>query len=422
MQRHESELDVLGKKPLMKVLMLGWELPPKITGGLGVACQGLLEGLSLQPDLSLWFVLPRLHGDERVSRARLLAVRDLSPMPSFEEGRNDTSILTDRSQAGSYQQESLRGVFEYADGMDAVMRKVGSVDLIHAHDWLTYPAALQITRLRGCPMIVHVHSTEHERAGDRANPTIKDIERRGLSEADRVFAVSFRTRQILVEKYAVAPEKVEVIHNAADHQPWRSVGETQSTGVVSFIGRVAWQKGPSHFIEAAHKLSHRFPDLRFVMAGEGDRLAMMKAQAMARGIADRVDFPGFLDTVGVQELLMRTAVYVMPSLSEPFGIGALEAVHCGVPVVLSKACGVSELVKHVTQVATGDSTALAEAVAQLLTCPGEAKRQAALAQKDVRGWSWLKAAEEVLATYRSVLEPLAGVQRRTVGIGPLSIS
>ncbi len=402
--------------------MLGWELPPKITGGLGVACQGLLEGLSVQPDLSLWFVMPHLRGDEHVGGVRLLAARDRSPMLPLEEGGNATSMTTDWPEGGSYQQESIRGVFDYAARMDAVMQEVGNVDLIHAHDWLTYPAAMHIKRRWGCPMIVHVHSTEHERAGDRAHPAIRDIERRGLSEADRVFAVSFRTRQILLEKYAVAPEKVEVIHNAADHQPWRSVNEVTSTGVVSFIGRVAWQKGPSYFIEAAHKLSQWFPDLRFVMAGKGDRLAMMKAQAMARGIADRVDFPGFLDTAGVQELLMRTAVYVMPSLSEPFGIGALEAVHCGVPVVLSKACGVSELVRHVTQVATGDSTALAEAVAQLLTHPGEAKKQAALAQQDARDWSWRKAAEEVLATYRSVLEPLAGAQRRSVGISPLSIS
>lgn len=252
-------------------------------------------------------------------------------------------------------------------------------------------------------MILHVHSTEHERAGDRAHPMIRDIECRGFSEADRVFAVSFRTRQVLVEKYEVAPEKVEVVHNAADHQPWRSVGETQASGVVSFIGRVAWQKGPSHFIEAAHKLSQRFPDLGFVMAGDGDRLAMMKAQAMARGIGNRVDFPGFLDAAAVQALLKRTAVYVMPSLSEPFGIGALEAVRCGVPVVLSNACGVTELVRHAVQVESGNSTALAGGIAQLLTNPQAARKQATLAQRDVHAWSWHSAAEAVMAIYRSVL-------------------
>ncbi len=406
----------------MKVLMLGWELPPKITGGLGVACQGLLEALRVQSDLSLWFVIPRVHGDEWVSGVRLLAVRDRSPMPPLEDGDDSASITTDWSQGGSYQQESIRGVFEYAAGMDAVMREVGTVDLIHAHDWLTFPAAIRIKQRCGCPMIVHVHSTEYERAGDRAHPAIRDIERRGLQEADRILTVSSRTRRILIEKYSVAPDKVDVIHNAADHQPCRPVGETQSTGVVSFIGRVAWQKGPSHFIEAAHKLSLRFPDLRFVMAGDGDRLAMMKAQAMARDIGDRVDFPGFLDAAGVQALLRRSAVYVMPSLSEPFGIGALEAVRCGVPVVLSKACGVSELVKHVTQVETGDSTALAEAIARLLADPDAARLQAARAQQEASAWSWRNASEEVHAVYRSLLGPKTRVPRHPAGVIPQAVS
>lgn len=406
----------------MKILMLGWELPPKITGGLGIACQGLLEGLSTRRDLSICFVMPQLHGHEQVSGVRLVAACDRSPTSPLEECEGAIQITAEWPSKGSYQQESLCGVFDYAAYMETVMKEVGTVDLIHAHDWLTYPAAIRIKQRYGCPMIAHVHSTEYERAGDRAHPAIRDIERHGLQEADRVLAVSARTLRIVVEKYAVTPEKVDVIHNAADHQPWRPAGEVKLDGVVSFIGRVAWQKGPSYFIEAAHKLSLRFPNLRFVMAGDGDRLAMMKAQAMARGIRDRVDFPGFLDAAGVQTLLRRSAVYVMPSLSEPFGIGALEAVRCGVPVVLSKACGVSELVRHVTQVETGDSAALVDAIARLLAYPDVARQQAALAQQEARVWSWRNAAEEVHATYRSVLEPAAPALRHMAGTISQSIS
>ena len=406
----------------MKILMLGWELPPTITGGLGVACQGLLEGLSAQRALSICFVMPHLHDYEQVSGVRLVAACDRSSTSPLEECEGSVLTKTVWSNGGSYQQDSLRGVFDYASHMDAVMQEVGAVDLIHAHDWLTYPAAMRIKQQYGCPMIVHVHSTEYERAGDRAHPAIRDIERQGLQEADHVLAVSARTRRIVLEKYAVSPERVSVIHNAADHQPWRAAGDVQPDGVVSFIGRVSWQKGPSYFIEAAHKLSLRFPDLRFVMAGDGDRLAMMKAQAMARGIGGRVDFPGFLDATGVQALLRRSAVYVMPSLSEPFGIGALEAVRCGVPVVLSKACGVSELVRHVTQVEVGDSAALAEAIARLLADPDAARQQAALAQQEARIWSWRNAAEEVHATYRSIFVPAVPAPRHMVGTISQSIS
>jgi len=385
----------------MKVLMLGWELPPQITGGLGVACQGLLEGLSEMEDLSLCIVVPKLWGNEATCGARLIAAHDVAAMPSFDESARPAW----QACGGAYQRESVRSAWDYAATMDAVIREVGAVDLVHAHDWLTFPAAIQIKQRWGHPMIAHVHSTELERAGAHANTAIVDVERRGLAAADRVIAVSRQTSRLIVEQYGIAPDKIDVVHNAADHHPWRSPDEPRLERVVSFIGRITWQKGPSHFIEAAHKVSKQLPDVRFVMAGEGDLLAMMKALAAVRGIADRMQFPGFLDAAGVQALLARTTVYAMPSMSEPFGIGALEAIRSGVPVVLSSACGVSEVVRHATQVATGDSIGLAETIVHLLTHPEDLRRQTALAQQEAAAWSWRHAAQAVLAAYQVIFKP-----------------
>lgn len=400
----------------MKVLMLGWELPPKITGGLGVACQGLFERLCEREDLSLCIVVPKLWGNEAVCGARLIAACDAAKNRSLDESARPAWPIC----GGAYQRESIRLAWDYAANMDAVTRKVGAVNLVHAHDWLTFPAAIHIKQRWGHPMIAHVHSTEHERGGARAHPAIVEIERQGLTAADRVIAVSYRTRRLVIERYGIAPDKIDVVHNAADHHPWQSPDEPRLERVVSFIGRITWQKGPSHFIEAAHKIARQFPDVRFVMAGDGDRLPMMKALAAARGIADLMQFPGFLDAAGVQALLARTTVYAMPSLSEPFGIGALEAIRSGVPVVLSNACGVSEVVRHATQVVAGDSIGLAEAIAHLLMHPKVLRRQTVLAQQEAAAWSWRHAAQAVHAAYQVVFQPAAQSRRRNPPAGQLT--
>ncbi|AGG90247.1 glycosyltransferase family 4 protein [Rhodanobacter denitrificans] len=389
----------------MNVLMLGWELPPRITGGLGVACQGLLEGLSALEGISISFILPRLWGGERSGKSRLIAACDIEPWTRGQpDGRLKASTLS--IDKGAYQGESVRAALNYARHIDNVMSVLGATpDLVHAHDWLTFPAAIRAKERLGCPLVAHVHSTEVERAGERMHPAIDDIERRGLIAADRVLAVSGRTRRLIIERYGIAPEKVKVIHNAADHHPWRSPLRSKKDRVVSFIGRVTWQKGPSNFIEAAHQVARRLPDTRFVMAGEGDRLAMMKTLCFARDLKDRVDFPGFLDAKGVEDLLAQSAVYVMPSLSEPFGIGALEAIRSGVPVVLSNACGVSEMVRHVQCVNAADSTALADAIVRCLTRPEEAAQQALLAQQEVASWSWCHAAAAIHTTYLDLVAP-----------------
>lgn len=387
----------------MKVVMLGWELPPNITGGLGMACQGLIKGMKEVADISLTFVMPRLYGDEVADNARLIAANAfpacrLSEQPISQRPCRDSS----ESSGGAYQHKSVHEAWEFALRMDALSSNIGDARIIHAHDWLTLPAALQLRRRLGCPFIAHVHSTEFERAGQQQHPGIVAIERQGLSAADRVIAVSRCTRRILIEEYGIPPGKIHVVHNAADHQPLISPGRPKAERVVSFIGRMSWQKGPSLFIQAANHVARHLPDVRFVMAGEGDRLAMMKTLAAALGLATRLDFPGFLDTEGVSGLLMRSSVYVMPSMAEPFGIGALEAIRSGVPVVLSRTCGVTEAIRHVTTVDTGNSTALADAIVYLLTHPEAAMQQAVSAQHEAAAWSWSDAAQAVQAVYRTL--------------------
>jgi len=391
----------------MKVLMLGWELPPHITGGLGVACQGLIAGLEAVPGVSLAFVVPRLSGDEVAGKTRLISANEFS---ASQQPGQPNSVMSrwssPRPGGGAYQRESVLETWDFAARMDSLIFEVDGVDIVHAHDWLTFPAALRLRQRLSCPLIAHVHSTEFERAGERQHLGIVAIEREGLTAADQVIAVSRRTRRILVEQYGIPPGKIHVIHNAADHQPLGSTDQPRSEHVVSFIGRMTWQKGPSLFVEAARRVARHLPDVRFVMAGEGDRLAMMKALAAAYGLTARLSFPGFLDAAGVTALLARSAVYVMPSMAEPFGIGALEAIRSGVPVVLSKACGVAEASRHVTIVDTGDSAALADAIVYLLTHPESAEQQAVSAQQEAAGWSWRGAGHAVHAVYRTLTAPI----------------
>jgi glycosyltransferase involved in cell wall biosynthesis len=364
-----------------QILMLGWELPPKINGGLGTACAGLRRALWQRDETDVCFVLPKLFGGESREEGRLIAL-----LPGYQPPAYGAS---------------------YYDGALALAAAVGgvdvNVDLIHAHDWLTVPAAVVLRERLGKPMLLHIHSTEYDRSGPLAADNIVAIERAGMNAATCIVAVSESTRQQIIQRYQQPPDKVITIRNGVDLLPVAQRLPAKPP-LVSFIGRVTYQKGPLCFVEAAYHMLRSEPDLRFVMAGEGDLLDSARDLAHSLGLERQMAFPGFLDRNGVAALLAESSAFVMPSVAEPFGIVALEAMAAEVPVVISRKAGVTEVVRAVVKVDPDDAVGVASAVLDLIRSPGRAKILAAAAQREVRALDWSAPAARLLDVYRATLK------------------
>jgi glycogen(starch) synthase len=429
----------------MKILMLGWELPPHISGGLGTACAGLLRGMQGVNDAQVTFVVPRLVGDEDGGNARLIGVANLEQEKLGENGAqaqiatlirpymtesefrmlSELNLLDDLGtaaergatpdhasaldhgptiawpQKSSYSYGLMREVNEHAERVVSNLPHYGEFDVIHAHDWLTYLAAVQIKKLTGKPLVVHVHSTEFDRAGANMDPNIFEVERQGMAVADRIVAVSRYTAGIIADKYGQSHHKMEVVYNAIDRNEEIPKGraENRSGFNVTFVGRITYQKGPEYFVDAAAMVANKLPDVRFIMAGDGDQLPLMKSLVQAKGISERFEFPGFLSQEGIGALLSKSDVYVMPSFSEPFGISALEAVRAYVPVVLSCNCGVSEVIRNAKVVNAADAEEMAMAIVEILSDRSLAEEMAISAMGELRDLSWEKSARKLHQVY-----------------------
>jgi glycosyltransferase involved in cell wall biosynthesis len=357
----------------------------------------MVAGLKEIGDVSVTLMLPRLYGDEDHSGAHLLGLFD-----SFDHKPNGSVKV-----GGVYGRDLVDAARAFADAALERIDKIESFDVIHAHDWLTVPAATSIKQTSGKPLLLHVHSTEFDRAGINASADIIAIEVEGMRAADRIIAVSDYTRNYIVEHYGQAPEKVSTIHNGITPNDSISPCLSASRGVVTFLGRVTHQKGPSYFISAAHKALQSLPWLHFVMAGDGDLLESMRTLAKSLGIDNRVSFPGFLRGDEVRHLLDQSIVYVMPSVSEPFGISALEAIDACVPAVLSRQSGVVELFENVVKVDHWDVGAMAEAIVRIATdvdFSEHLRRGARLEMADIR---WTKSARQLKACYGSLVDQAA---------------
>jgi glycosyltransferase involved in cell wall biosynthesis len=359
----------------MKVLMFGWEFPPHITGGLGTACFGLTKGLA-KHGAEVIFVVPKSFGDESQEGFRLINASDIEldftqtltqefreKISYMEIGSNLVPYLDPEEFERWYSEEVLEKKTEVhsvynrkyqfsgkygANLMEEVARYAlvalsiannFEYDVIHAHDWLTYAAGIAAKKVSGKPLIVHVHATEFDRSGENVNQVVYDIERNGMEAADRVITVSNFTRQIVIERYGIPAEKVFTVHNAVepiDKPELDDVTKHVREKIVTFLGRVTYQKGPDYFVEAAHKVLQRDPNVRFVMAGSGDLLNRMIRRVAQLKMGTRFHFTGFLAGAEVDRMFSMSDVYVMPSVSEPFGISPLEAMRTNVPVVISK--------------------------------------------------------------------------------------
>lgn len=421
--------------------MFGWEYPPHITGGLGTACYGLTRGMA-QHGLEIIFVVPKLFGDEDQSHLTLLNADEyqitektfqydefwkkitylevgstLIPYMSPEEySRVFSNTVLDHTDikesvfspafkfSGKYGKDLLQEVSRYA----LIASFIGAnqkFDVIHSHDWLTYPAGIAAREVSGKPLVVHVHATEFDRSGENVNQNVYDIERKGMEVADRVITVSNLTRNIVIERYGINPDKVFTVHNAVE--PVFEIDKIDASKgvrekVVTFLGRITFQKGPDYFVEAAHKVLMKDNNVRFVMAGSGDMMNKMIRRVAQLGIADRFHFAGFLKGQDVFRILGQSDVYVMPSVSEPFGISPLEAMQSNVPVIISHQSGVSEILTHALKVDFWDVDGLADSIYGLLKYDGLAKMFRKYGREEVNNLKWGNAALKVKQVYESM--------------------
>ena len=308
--------------------------------------------------------------------------------------------------SGKYGANLMEEVARYAMVAAQVAKDLeGQFDVIHAHDWLTYFAGIAAKRVSGKPLVVHMHATEFDRSGENINRRVYAIEKAGMQAADRVIAVSELTRRIVIGKYGILADKVVTVHNAVrfgeseEAAPERAVKDK----VVTFLGRITYQKGPDYFVEAAAKVLQRVSDVRFVMAGSGDLMNHVVRRVAQLGIADRFHFTGFLKGGEVQRMFRLSDVYVMPSVSEPFGISPLEAMRSGVPVIISRQSGVAEVLDYAIKVNYWDVDALADAIYGLLTYPALGRMFASKGLEEVTGLKWTNAAAKIKTVYETVV-------------------
>ena len=426
--------------------MFGWEFPPHIAGGLGTACYGMTRGLA-RNGVEVVFVMPRAYGDEDQRFVRVVNASDVEtigtrdhefseellekvsfilidsnmlPYISPEEyaAYHDEFVRSGRTHewtdvwkqrytfSGKYGANLMEEVARYAMVAAQVAKDLeGQFDVIHAHDWLTYFAGIAAKRVSGKPLVVHMHATEFDRSGENINRRVYAIEKAGMQAADRVIAVSELTRRIVIGKYGILADKVVTVHNAVrfgeseEAAPERAVKDK----VVTFLGRITYQKGPDYFVKAAAKVLQRVSDVRFVMAGSGDLMNHVVRRVAQLGIADRFHFTGFLKGGEVQRMFRLSDVYVMPSVSEPFGISPLEAMRSGVPVIISRQSGVAEVLDYAIKVNYWDVDALADAIYGLLTYPALGRMFASKGLEEVTGLKWTNAAAKIKTVYETVV-------------------
>ncbi|RPJ09484.1 MAG: glycosyltransferase family 1 protein [Spirochaetaceae bacterium] len=287
------------------------------------------------------------------------------------------------------------------------MGSLGDFDVIHAHDWLTMLAGLGAKRASGKPLILHIHATEYDRSGDNINSNIFNIEKYGMEQADRIIAVSYYTKNIITTKYGIDPHKVTVVHNAVEKNTQLSrlgIRKNLEEKYVLFLGRVTMQKGPDYFIEAANLVLQKNANVRFIMAGSGDMMPRLIERAAALKITDRFHFTGFLNNrAQVERMYAMSDLYVMPSVSEPFGITAFEALLYDVPIILSKQSGVSEVLRGAMKVDFWDVPKLASAIVTLLENEQLASEMVENCKNEIQSIHWNTAAQKLKNIYHSML-------------------
>jgi glycosyltransferase involved in cell wall biosynthesis len=428
----------------MKVLMFGWEFPPHISGGLGTACYGLTKGLAAFEDMRVIFVVPKAYGDEDQSAMKLLGANHIpvtrhniqfnslqskidyyeveSKMVPYvdpeEFWKLTTKVTSEKTRlietdsegrmnfSGRYDHNLLEEIFKYSVVAEVIARD-NEFDVIHAHDWLAYPAGIAAKRVSGKPLVIHVHATDFDRSGGSVNPQVYAIEKEGMDAADKIITVSNLTRNIVIEKYNIHPDKVVTVYNAVEplsNEEKIKLKKGVNEKIVTFLGRITMQKGPEYFVEAANLVLQKMNNVRFVMAGSGDMMNAMVKRAAELKITDRFHFTGFLKGDDVFDMFRMSDVFVMPSVSEPFGIVPLEAMQSNVPVIISHQSGVSEILKYAIKIDYWDTYAMADAIYGLINYPALHHMFREHGKEEVANLLWKNSAKKVRDIYLEVIE------------------
>ena len=414
--------------------MLGWEFPPHISGGLGTATYGITKGLSSQKDMDITLVLPAPSGDEDTSYMRIIGASEVpivyhDPSREYLEQRIGRVMSTDEYYhlrdhiyadfrymltddigciqfSGKYGDNLIDEINNYSI-VAGVIARADHYDLIHAHDWVTYPAGIHAKQVLGVPLVIHVHATDFDRSRGNVNPTVYAIEKDGMDHADHIMCVSELTRRTVIEKYHQDPAKVTAVHNAVIPLEDSILNIPDKRGVkdkvITFLGRLTMQKGPEYFVEAAARVLAKKRDVRFVMAGSGDMMDEMIRLVAEKRISDRFHFTGFMKGRQVYEVYHASDVYVMPSVSEPFGITPLEAMQCGVPCIISKQSGCSEILTYAIKLDYWDVDAMANAMYALVTYPALHELLSQRGLDEVAGITWDNVALKIRGLYDQVL-------------------
>jgi glycosyltransferase involved in cell wall biosynthesis len=394
------------------VLMFGWELPPDNTGGLGVACQGLAKGLSRQ-GVNISFALPRPLGmsvdymdvlDVNLPHVKVTAINSL--LQSYMSQAEYLSLKASTDSTSMHVSDSLyQEAMEYAK----VAKKLAlntPHQIIHTHDWMTFPAGMSASQASGKPWVAHVHATEFDRTGSIGDARISQIEYQGLQQADQVITVSQYTKNTIVKEYSINPQKINVVHNGIDLEDFQPSLVRQifpHDRIVLYVGRLTFQKGVEYLIRSAKEVLATHPNTIFLIVGNGDMYRQHLLESASLGISDRIIFTGFLNGPKLRQVYQLADVFVMPSVSEPYGLVALEAIASSVPTIISKNSGVAETIKNVLTVDFWDIHKIARYITDIFDQPQEYERIAALAKSELNYLSWNNSAHKTVEVYRHVL-------------------
>lgn len=403
----------------MKILMLGWELPPHNSGGLGVACLNMARALASQ-GAEIDFVVPYEAEYPEIKFMKVLSATHLDPIYRYGGGAYESLKLLEKIIPTVDEEKlvSIRDVQKsYCEFVEKYLMEF-KPDIVHAHDWLTYEAGILAKQKYKTPLIAHVHATEYDRAGMHyGNPLIHEIEREGLILADEIIAVSETTKRIIHEKYHIPLSKISVVYNSLDenydtakytfnHNAYNYLKNLKSAGytVVSTVGRFTVQKGLHNLMRAAAMALSKNPKLIFLFAGDGEERDELISLAADLGISKNVIFTGFIRGKKLRDIYSISDIFVMSSISEPFGLTALEAAHHGDVLILTKQSGVSEIIWSALKYDFWDEQKLADEILAVADNPALRKTLQKNVKQEYHKISWNQVAKKCLKIYNKTMK------------------
>lgn len=387
-----------------KILMIGFELPPFNSGGLGVACLGLTKALA-NLGFDITFLLPKKL-DYKYTHMRLIFANEFIKNDVNERDKN--KFLLSKKIISTYTTKTYKNImdlnYEEVENLMAERAKKENFDIIHAHDWMTFNTAIKIKKLTGKKLTVQIHSTEIDRSPLEGIDKYKyEIEKKGMEEADLVIAVSQYTKELINKFYGIPLEKIRVVYNASEMPEIEKSVKLQMTGpLILFLGRITYQKGTNHLLHVARKVVDEIPNAKFVISGDGDMYHEMINNAATLGLSGNIIFAGFLRGLQKETVLNSCSLFVMPSLSEPFGIVALEAANFGMPVLVSKQSGARELLQGAIVADFWDTDLMAKQIIDTLNKKSKYKKLVKQLQKDLSKITWDNSAIQCQLVYNEL--------------------